>query len=154
MRLRGQRGQTLIELLIGVTVASLILGALAGLMYTVNDRFQHWGDRLDSATDGFGIASAIQADSHRYYPCGPSSGLTLALCEPTARCQPAVVYASRLQNGGWVITRQEHGSTTLVDRTRLSTQPTFTVSGAVIQVSAINQALYLSVFYHPPVHAC
>ncbi len=156
MRLGRQSGETLIELMVGITVAGIILGSLAGLLYTVNDRFEHWGARLDSATDGFSLANALQADSHRYYPCGSGSGPQLQLCVPTSGCTRAVFYDSHAQGGTWVITRSEvdTGRTALVGRTRVGNQPQFTAGAGVIQVSNINDSLQLVVYYHEPVHLC
>jgi len=157
MRLRAQRGQTLIELLIGIAITGLVLTALGGLLYTVSDRFAGWGKRLDTATDGFGVASALQADSHRYVVCSSVNGPQLSFCLPTAGCVPKVVYkGSQRNDGSWVITRTEDARTTLV--TRANASPTFVVdliqTPGTIKVNGVDSSLSVIVYYHAPVATC
>ena len=156
MRLRGQRGQTLIELMIGIAITGLVLAALGGLLYTVSDRFAGWGKRLDTAMDGFGVASALQADSHRYVVCGSVNGPQLSLCLPTAGCIPKVMYQGTENDGNWVITRTEDAKTTLV--TRANAAPTFVVdlvqTPGTIKVNGIDPSLSVIVYYHAPVRRC
>ena len=165
MRLRDQRGQTLIELLIGIAVTGLVLTALGGLLYTVSDRFAAWGNRLDSATDGFDLAAALQSDSHRYVPCGPNGGSQLTLCPTTNGCSTtdplAVHYNSQgpasNQAGRVVVTRTvgNTGKTTRVGT--FGTPVTFTFGAGAIQVSGRETgglAQELIVYYHAPVPKC
>jgi prepilin-type N-terminal cleavage/methylation domain-containing protein len=151
VNLTSQRGQTLVELLIGIAITGIVLAAVAGLLYTVSDRFAGWGDRLDSATDGFGLAGALQADGHRYRPCG--SGTSLTFCRTVGDCgprAPAVTYWST-QVGGkdFVIRRTEGDKVTLVGRAQAA--PTFSYDPNAIRVQGISRTLTdLVVFYHPP----
>ena len=155
MRLRGQRGQTLIELMIGIAVTGLVLAALGGLLYTVSDRFAGWGKRLDTATDGFGVASALQADSHRYVVCrSATDGPQFSFCLPTAGCGPKVTYSGGQRNDGtWVVTRNDGTKTTLV--ATADAQPAFVVhTPGTIQVNHVRPSLSVTVYYHAPVAAC
>lgn len=147
MKPRSQSGQTLVELLIGITVAGMVLAALAGLLYSVSDRFSRWGDRLDTATDGFGLASALQADSHRYVPCPLQVGDELQFCQPTAGCPQAVSYSSQLSRDTYSILRTEGGKSAVVGRARA--RPQFRGGGGVISVSGISSSLNLVVYYAP-----
>ena len=152
MKPRSQSGQTLVELLIGITVAGMVLATLAGLLYSVSDRFSRWGDRLDTATDGFGLASALQADSHRYVLCH-FLGTEVQFCQPTAGCPQAVSYSSLpLASGGpgldtYSILRTEGGKSAVVGHARA--KPQFRGGGGVISVSGINPSLNLVVYYAP-----
>lgn len=157
MTVRNQRGQTLIELMIGIAITGLVLTALGGLLYTVSDRFAGWGNRLDTATNGFGIASSLQADSHRYVTCQAGDGTTLTFCLPTPGCISKVTYAASLRSGTnndhpWVLTRTEETKTTLM--ARAVAQPRFTDTGGVIRVYGIDTSLTVTVFYHAPVRQC
>ena len=151
MNVRSQHGQTLVELLIGIAITGIVLAAVAGLLYTVSDRFAGWGTRLDAATDGFGLAAALQADGHRYRPCG--SGTSLTFCRTFGDCSPttpAVTYWST-QVGGtdFLIRRTEGDKVTLVGRAEAA--PTFSYDPNAIRVQGISRTLTnLVVFYHPP----
>ena len=155
MRLRGQRGHTLIELMIGIAITGLVLAALGGLLYTVSDRFAGWGKRLDTATDGFAVASALQADSHRYVVCGSAAdGPQFSFCLPTAGCVPKVTYSGSLRNDGtWVVTRNDGTRTTLV--ATADAEPAFVVhTPGTIQVNHIRSSLSVTVYYHAPMATC
>lgn len=152
MRDRKQRGATLVELLIAISITGLVLAALAGLLYTVSDRFSNWAHRLDTATDGQGITEALQADMHRYVPCvkPPQHTQTLDLCLPTGSCplQPAVI--TYLSQGGSV-TRTQGGNTVLVGRTH--GYPVFDTATGAVQIT-VTQSETLFVYYHGPVFPC
>lgn len=69
MRRGGQSGMTLIELLVSLAVTSILLVGLTGVFFNVTARYQHWMDRLNTASTGSGLAASLQVDSHRYVPC-------------------------------------------------------------------------------------
>jgi len=153
---RSQRGQTLVELLVGIAITGIVLAAVAGLLYTVSDRFAGWGARLDTASDGFGLAAALQADGHRYRPCG--SGTSLSFCRTIGDCSPtlpAVTYWST-QIGGtdFLIKRTEGDRVTLVGRAQAAPKPpyfTYDPNTNAIHVQGLSSTLRdLVVFYHPP----
>jgi prepilin-type N-terminal cleavage/methylation domain-containing protein len=156
VNLQSQRGQTLVELLVGIAITGIVLAAVAGLLYTVSDRFAGWGARLDTATDGFSLAGALQADGHRYRPCG--SGTSLTFCRTVGDCSPtvpAVIYWST-QVGGtdYLIKRTEGDKVTLVGRAQAAPNPpwfTYNPNANAIHVQGISSTLTdLVVFYHPP----
>ncbi len=123
MSARGQRGQTLVELLVGITVTGIVLAALAGLLFTVSDRFDHWSSRVQNASDGADVASAIQADGHRYAVC--ASGSALDFCIPGRCGSPVVTYDVHTSGSTYVITRSDsQQDDTFVGR--LPDQPQFT----------------------------
>jgi len=165
MRLRDQRGQTLIELLIGIAVTGLVLAALGGLLYTVSDRFAGWGNRLNNATDGFDLAAALQSDSHRYVPCGPSGGSELTLCRTTNGCSAtdplAVHYSSQgtiIDQGARVVVTRTVGADSTITRVATFDAPvTFTFGAGAIQVlehktsGVVPEAI---IYYSGPVPKC
>jgi hypothetical protein len=69
MKRHGERGQTVVELMVGMAVTAIVLGALSGLLFVASDRGNHWVDKVNSAADGFALASSLQADLHSYVPC-------------------------------------------------------------------------------------
>jgi prepilin-type N-terminal cleavage/methylation domain-containing protein len=152
MRRRRQRGETLVELLIAISIAGLVLAALAGLLYTVSDRFAGWGSRLDAATDGLGVTEALQADMHRYVTCvkPPQHTQTLDLCSPMGSCplQPPVI--TYLSQGG-LVTRTQGGNTVLVGRTHGN--PVFDTATGAVQIT-VTQSETRFVYYHGPVFPC
>lgn len=159
MRVRSQRGQTLVELLLGLAITSVILGALAGTLYTVTYRYGHWSDLVTNAGNGFSLAAALQADGHRYIPCQVAGDLTtLHFSASVPRSGTvAVIYASSASSDrqSFVVTRTVVGSTEgPVVADRLPRQPTFTVDSTTfaITVSGIapEGAQEMVVYCRPP----
>jgi prepilin-type N-terminal cleavage/methylation domain-containing protein len=106
-----QRGETLIELMLALAITGLVLAGLAGVTYTVSDRFEHWAERITAASAGSAVAATVQADSHRYVPCTvPAAGQAqLVLCSPLD-CRPAVTYAARATSGAYLLVRRERAT--------------------------------------------
>jgi type II secretory pathway component PulJ len=146
---RGQDGQTLVELLVGLAVTAIVLGALVGVLYTASDRATRWGDRVNSAANGFTLASALQADAHRYYPCPTKDGLDFrAPLTPAGQSPPVAYRVSRADSSGpgagWVMTRTEDGRSATVGR--LAHQPAFSLADGAIHVSGV----LIGIPGHPP----
>jgi prepilin-type N-terminal cleavage/methylation domain-containing protein len=90
---RGQRGLTLIELILAMAVTSFVMVALVGIVFAVNQVSMAWGQRTYLSQAAPLLPNTLQADAHRYLPC--NSGATsssLQLCLPNG--QPAVTYAA------------------------------------------------------------
>jgi prepilin-type N-terminal cleavage/methylation domain-containing protein len=142
MNVRGQRGQTLVELLIGMAVAGVILGALAGVLYTVGTHSAQWTRQVDEASVGDALAAALQADSHRYPPCASTSGASLTFAAPLT--DASVTYHAVLASDGtsYVVERSVSASPTVTPTVtlveRLPGQPKFIVSPPTITVSVPN----------------
>jgi hypothetical protein len=82
-RRRAQTGQTVVELLVGMAVSSLVLGALVGLAFAVQGAFRHWDEPIQQAQVSENIApllASIQADGERYI--ASQSGAELVFCQP------------------------------------------------------------------------
>lgn len=130
MRTRNQRGMTLVELLIGMAVTSLVLIGLAGVLNTVAGRYQDWVDRVGSASTGLGLAASIQADSHRFIACQKPQSVNpyeLDLCTP-GNSSPVVRYTISGPQQPWTINRTEGGSSaSFLARGLGPTRPTFWV---------------------------
>ena len=152
---RTKGGQTIVELLVGITVTGIILAALTGLLFTVSDRFANWTDRLVGVTDGVDLASAVQADGHRYVVCQGGAGGQLHLCVPHT-CAAAVTYDSRSTGAGWVVTRTDAAGTGRFVG-RLPGQPQFTSTTGKVTVRWTGRdrnPRFLYVYLHPPAGAC
>lgn len=132
MRRSPQGGMTLVELLVAMAVTSIILVGLTAVFFNVSSRYEGWAKRLDTASTGPALAAAIQADSHRYVPCGDITFVqTFNLC-PADRSADSQVSSSwivrYLVSGGfpYVITREERGKpATFIVRSVSGTQPDF-----------------------------
>jgi prepilin-type N-terminal cleavage/methylation domain-containing protein len=127
MRRHGQRGMTLIELLVSMAVMSILLLGLSSVFFVVSSRYEDWAHQLQTASVGAGLAASLQADSHRYVHCDSTPLDTrplyvIALCAADDRNTAIVTY----QVSGtkpWVITRQQ--GTQAAFMLRSDTQPYF-----------------------------
>jgi prepilin-type N-terminal cleavage/methylation domain-containing protein len=130
MRRDWQRGMTLVELLVGMAVTSILLAGLAGVFLGVSGQYQVWAKRLDHAAIGPGLAASLQADSHRYVVCGPVKQVsTLYLCQPDdLRTEDAAVRYDVGARPPYVITRQSPagGTAAFMARSQSGPRPYFT----------------------------
>jgi prepilin-type N-terminal cleavage/methylation domain-containing protein len=128
MRRDPQRGMTLVELLISMAVTSILLVALGGAFVNVSSRYQGWADRLGNAMVGPGLASSLQADSHRYVVCVPlrTRVTTLDLC-PAVPAHTVVVRYHVSGSAPYVITRESPvgGSQAFLARSLGTARPEF-----------------------------
>jgi len=127
MRRRNrQRGMTLVELLVSMAVTSIILTGLTGVFFNVSSRYQEWSTRINAASAGAGLEAALQADSHRYVPCGLYQHRpTLNLCPADDTANWAVRYLIS-PSAPWVISREARGKPpAFMARSALRTAPDF-----------------------------
>jgi prepilin-type N-terminal cleavage/methylation domain-containing protein len=90
---RGQRGLTLVELIIAMAVTSIVMVGLVGIVFAVNQVSMAWGQRTYLSQAAPLLPNTLQADAHRYVPCSSADGSSsLQLCLPNG--QPAVTYAA------------------------------------------------------------
>lgn len=146
MNRRCQRGITLVEMVIAMSVTAIVMVALAGVVFAANEVSRAWGQRTYLSQETPLLPNALQADAHRYPPCGAAgSGGALRLCLPNG--EPAVTYAATGSCPCVLIRTDElSGSRTVVVRGLLE-QPTFTTSCTPAgPVSA--GAISLSLRYH------
>jgi prepilin-type N-terminal cleavage/methylation domain-containing protein len=162
VRLRSQSGMTLVELLVAMSVMTIVLVGATGVLFRVSDRFQSWQDRIADASAGSALAAAIQADSHRYVVCGVTQ-TTLRFCLPSAG-STEVTYTVQGSAPPYPILRQEAGGSTVLVARAPGAKPYFwseclhsngstgTVSGHihVRQYRAVGGSENFSVYYHAP----
>jgi prepilin-type N-terminal cleavage/methylation domain-containing protein len=130
MRRNQQSGMTVVELLVSMAVTSIILVGLTGVFFNVSSRYEGWAARLNTASTGPGLSAALQADSHRYVPCGDITDVqTFDLCPADSTDDPANDWVVRyVVSGGfpYVITREERGKpATFMVRSVNGTRPDF-----------------------------
>jgi prepilin-type N-terminal cleavage/methylation domain-containing protein len=129
---RSQRGMSVLELLVAMAITSLVLSALAGVIFGAYDLTRDWGQRVYDSGVEDGLPASLQADAHRYLACSATSGAyTLQLCLP-ATTSVAVTYTTSdgCDSGGacdLVRTTASSGASAVVAR-RLQRRPQFTVS--------------------------
>lgn len=127
----GQRGMTLIELIVAIAVTSIVFVGLASVLYTASYGYQNWIDRVSTASLGSPLAAALQADSHRYVPCnGIEQHLPrLEFCLPNDDANPPRVrYVIDPTGPPYSISRQDlgpAGATVLMARSTGSVRPVF-----------------------------
>lgn len=129
MNLRSQRGMTVVELLVGMVVTSIVLIGMTGVLYTVNGRYDAWVTRVNTASTGLGLAAAIQADSHRFVACHVTQSTSdhqLDLCVP-GDSTPVVQYFISGGSPPWIVSRRDGAGTTFMARGVGSARPYFWV---------------------------
>jgi type II secretory pathway component PulJ len=93
VKLVDQRGTTLVELMIAMSVTAFVMVGLAGVVFAANEVSRAWGQRTYLSQETPLLPNALQADAHRYPPCDPSgSSSSLRLCLPNG--VPVVTYAA------------------------------------------------------------
>jgi len=137
-----------------MAVTALILGSLAGVLYTVGSHSLDWAKRVDQASAGDALTAALQADAHRY-PCVSTSaqGTLLTLSAPLADTPLTYFSHQSSTDGRWWVARgrgTNPGTGALIDR--LPWQPAFNVSPSMItiKVPQPNSRGNLVVYYPPP----
>jgi pilin/secretion family protein with methylation motif len=156
-RRRSQAGLSLVELIIGMAVTSLVLSGIVAMVFTLTNSYNHWVGRIGNASSGDVLAAAIQADSHRLTPCRAStSELDFCLVDAT------VTVAYRTQGPApYTVTRINGGGSQLMVR-GLAARPIYHVdcdgttgagSGS-IEVDNITGLGPLRVYFHSPLGPC
>jgi hypothetical protein len=162
MRLHGQRGQTVIELLVGMAVTSIVMGVMAGLLYVASDRGSQWADRVNSAADGFALASTLQADLHSYFPCPGDTdsdadpNLILNTPGTTPNDRAVLYYASGNPAGRHEVTRVQAGP---LSQTRhvggAAGQPVYRIQQGVIRIQhVLSSGADLLIYFSPLPGSC
>ncbi|HEX6348751.1 MAG TPA: prepilin-type N-terminal cleavage/methylation domain-containing protein [Candidatus Dormibacteraeota bacterium] len=129
---RSQRGMSVLELMIAMAITSLVLSALAGVIFGAYDLTREWGQRVYDSGVEDGLPAALQADAHRYPACSATSdAYTLQLCLP-ATTAVVVTYTTTAgcdSSGACdlVRTTESSGASAVVAR-RLLQRPRFTVT--------------------------
>jgi prepilin-type N-terminal cleavage/methylation domain-containing protein len=99
MNWRGQRGMTLVELLVAMTVTSIVLVGITGVLVVGYHAADQWGQKISEAQTANQLAGWLDQDLHRYVPCSPSGGQELDLCTAAVRPSRTVTYTT-LPTGG------------------------------------------------------
>lgn len=158
-RRRSQAGISLVELIIGMAVTSLVLSGVAAVVFTLTNSYSLWVGRVASATDGDVLAAAIQADAHRLIAC-PVSANELDFCQVDG----TQVVAYRTQGSApYTVTRINVGvgGSRLMVR-GLAARPTYHVdcdgtAGAgsgYVEAVGINGLGALRVYFRSPLGQC
>ncbi len=122
---------TLVELLVGMAVTSIVLVGLTGALFNVTKFSEIWQGRLDDASTGAALAAALQQDSARSVTCSATNARlsTIRFCVPGTGTGPGTgtvtaTYTRRLDGGTWSILRTATGQTILMAR-GVQSQPEF-----------------------------
>lgn len=121
MSWRSQRGTTLIELVVAISVTAVVIVGMAGIVFAANQVTRVWGQRTYLAEAAALLPNRLQADAHAYVPCkGSPDGAELHLCLPDG--EEAVVYAAS-GNCPCEVTRTDHLAGTRESVTRNLVEP-------------------------------
>lgn len=156
---------TLVELLVAITVTTIVLTGLSGVLYDVTGRYQGWADQVTGASTGMAIAAALQADSHRYVVCQPTNGAPeLDFCLPATGTR-VVTYVVSSSGPPWSIVRTQlpAGPGVLMATSQLTPPPVFTRSDCHLGPGTVSGHIHIydyradarsgesfSVYYHAP----
>jgi Tfp pilus assembly protein PilW len=156
---RSQAGLSLVELIVGMAVTSLVLSGVVTIVFTITNAYNSWAGRIENASNGDVLAAAIQADAHRLVPC-PSSTNRLDFCLVDGTTV-AVSYAT-LGPAPYTVTRAVTGGGSQVMVRGLGAGPTYHVDcdattgvgSGYIEADGITGLGALRVYFHGPLGQC
>jgi hypothetical protein len=94
---------TLVELLAAMTITSIVLVGITGVLVAGYHAADLWGQKISEAQTANQLAGWLEQDLHRYVPCS-SPGGELDLCPPNAPLRApasaAVRYTTPIPSGG------------------------------------------------------
>jgi prepilin-type N-terminal cleavage/methylation domain-containing protein len=99
MSWRDQRGMTLVELLVAMTVTSIVLVGITGVLVAGYHAADQWGQKISEAQTANQLAGRLDQDLHRYVPCKGSGGDHLDLCLPGDVSHATVTYVTSPPGG-------------------------------------------------------
>ncbi len=156
---RSQAGLSLVELIIGMAVTSLVLTGVVAIVFTITNSYNAWVGRIGNASNGDVLAAAIQADAHRLIPC-PSSPSRLDFC----LVDGTTVAVSYGTNGSapYTVTRAVAGGGSQVMARGFGARPTYhvdcdsstAVGSGYIEADGISGLGALRVYFRSPVGPC
>jgi Prokaryotic N-terminal methylation motif len=154
---RRQAGLSLVELIIGMAVTSLVLSGIVAMVFTLTNSYNHWVGKVGNASSGDVLAAAIQADAHRLVACRAStSELDFCLVDAT------VAVAYRTQGPApYTVTRINGGGSQLMVR-GLAAGPIYHVEcdgtasagSGYVEVDGVSGLGALRVYFHSPLGPC
>jgi Tfp pilus assembly protein PilW len=156
-RRRGQAGLSLVELIIGMGVTTLVLTGMVAIVFTITNTYNLWVDRIGNASNGDVLAAAIQADAHRFLTCSTSQA-ELDFCQVDGT--RTVTYVAQV-SAPYAVSRVTAGGSQLMVRGSAS-RPRFHIdcdgSGAVdsgyIEANGIAGLGALRVYFRSPTGPC
>jgi len=80
---RDQRGMTLVEVLVAMTITSIVLLGISSALFVGFRAANMWGQKLTEAQTVNQLPGRLDQDLHRYVPCGPAVSGELDLCLPS-----------------------------------------------------------------------
>jgi uncharacterized circularly permuted ATP-grasp superfamily protein len=154
---RSQAGLSLVELIIGMAVTSLVLSGVVAMVFTLNNSYNTWVGRIANASNGDVLAAAIQADAHRFIACSVSSSeLDFCLVDGT----PAVAYRT-VGAAPYTVTRAVGVQSQVMVR-GLGARPVYHVDcegnasagSGYVETTGISGLGALRVYFHGPLGQC
>ena len=88
MSWRDQKGMTLVEVLVAMTITSIVLLGISSALFVGFRAANTWGQKLTEAQTVNQLPGRLDQDLHRYVPCGPAVSAELDLCVPTDTLPP------------------------------------------------------------------
>jgi prepilin-type N-terminal cleavage/methylation domain-containing protein len=104
---KGQRGMTLVELVVAMSIMSILLLGIGSVLFVGYHAAGLWDQRIAQSQALNQLTGALDEDVHQYVPCPwqPAQGVRLDLCPPTS---PAAgpAYSAVSAGGSWTIVRK------------------------------------------------
>jgi prepilin-type N-terminal cleavage/methylation domain-containing protein len=104
---RTQRGMTLVELVVAMSVMSILLLGIGSVIFVGYHAAGLWDARIGQDQAINQLTGALDEDVHQYVPCPwqPAQGLRLDLCQPSSQgAGPA--YSAVSAGTSWTIVRK------------------------------------------------
>ncbi|MBO0729894.1 MAG: prepilin-type N-terminal cleavage/methylation domain-containing protein [Acidimicrobiaceae bacterium] len=123
--MNNQRGLTLVELVVALSIMSFLLLGLGSVLFIANNAVGLWSQQVTEGETLNQLSGTLEQDLRLYAPCRSQPPGELYLCIPRSEDQSPLVTYSRPSKD--LVRRVTGGSTVVVAR-GLSGSPSFVIS--------------------------
>lgn len=169
--MRSERGVTLIELVVALSIMSGLLLGVGSVLFVANHAAGLWSQQVTQGQTLNQVAGTLDQDLHRYVPCSPQpNSLELDLCLPTqTSAQGSGINYTFDQSGNDLVRAEQwSGGGSLIVARDLVGQPEFAVNctpgpnvdSGEVTISGLTYATApaltkpLTVYFRAPVGSC
>lgn len=168
--MRGQRGVTLIELVVALSIMSGLLLGIGSVIFVANHAAGLWSGRVTQGQTLNQVAGTLDQDLHRFVPCSPQPrNVELDLCLPGQSSSSSSGVDYSFDSNDLVRAEQWPGGRSLIVARGLVSQPQFavhcspgqnvdsgdvTISGLTYVAAPSPTGPLMIVYFRAPVGSC